>query len=173
VISVAYKLRTQGGAVHVSPNYTANEIDSRLIVECVRWIPASLLRIFVHSNSEEIAAIVRSLARFPQSIIRQYDAVPMLQSVMFTTEEEILAHLLNAGEDILIAVIPKSVSGVRSAVKSLFSARSRQVVQRAGRWLITDLGLPGSMTGSSRSWPRGKCSTDLLIAQGNPAPCPQ
>jgi hypothetical protein len=34
VLRAIYKLRSQRGAVHVSPTYTANEIDSRLIVEC-------------------------------------------------------------------------------------------------------------------------------------------
>lgn len=145
VIRAVYKLRSQRGAVHVSPTYTANEIDSRLIVEAVRWLLADLLRIFVTSDREQVAATVRSLARFPQPIIRQYQDLPLLQSVSFTTEEEILAHLLNSDEGMttpaLIAVIPKSASGVRQALTKLSAARSRQVVQRSGKWLITDLGI--------------------------------
>lgn len=38
VIRSIYKLRSQRGAAHVSPTYSANEIDSRLIVESARWI---------------------------------------------------------------------------------------------------------------------------------------
>jgi hypothetical protein len=41
-IRAIYKLRSQRGAVHVSPTYTANEIDSRLIVEAVRWLLADV-----------------------------------------------------------------------------------------------------------------------------------
>lgn len=145
VIRAVYKLRSQRGAVHVSPTYTANEIDSRLIVEAVRWLIADLLRIFVKGDREQVAATIRSLARFPQPIIRQYQDLPLLQSVSFTTEEEVLAHLLNADDGMttssLITAIPKAASGVRQALKNLSAARSRQVVQRSGKWFITDLGI--------------------------------
>jgi hypothetical protein len=116
-----------------------------LIVEAVRWLLADLLRIFVTSDREQVAATVRSLARFPQPIIRQYQDLPFLQSVSFTTEEEVLAHLLNSDEGMttpaLVAVIPKSASGVRQALTKLSAARSRQVIQRSGKWVITDLGI--------------------------------
>jgi hypothetical protein len=145
VIRAIYKLRSQRGAVHVSPTYTANEIDSRLIVEAVRWVLADILRIFVTGSRDEIAAIIRSLARFPQPLIRNYQDLPLLQSVSFTAEEEILAHLLNTDDGMtsneLIAVIPKDQSGIRRAMKKLGGPQVRQVVERSGRWTITDLGI--------------------------------
>ena len=102
-------------------------------------------RIFVTADREPVAATIRSLARFPQPIIRQYEDLPLLQSVGFTTEEEILSHLLNSDEGMttptLIAVIPKAASGVRQALKNMSATRSRQVVQRSGKWFITDLGI--------------------------------
>jgi hypothetical protein len=144
VVRAIYKLRSQRGAVHVSPTYTANEIDSRLIVEAARWVLADILRIFVSSNREEVADIIRSLARFPQPLIRQYGDLPLLQSVSFTTEEEVLAHLLNKDDGLtigeLIASIPKDQSSVRRAVKKMAEPQMRQTVLRAGRWIITDLG---------------------------------
>jgi hypothetical protein len=57
-----------------------------LIIEAVRWLLADLLRIFVTTDREQVAATIRSLARFPQPIIRQYGELPLLQSVSFTTE---------------------------------------------------------------------------------------
>jgi hypothetical protein len=145
VIGAVYKLRSQRGAVHVSPTYTANEIDSRLIIEAARWLLAELLRIFVTTDREQVAATIRRLARFPQPIIRRYQDLPLLQSVTFTTEEEVLAHLLNSDDGMttpaLITVIPKAASGVRQALKVMAAPRCRQVVQRSGKWLITDLGL--------------------------------
>ncbi|WP_394612970.1 hypothetical protein JNUCC0626_23725 [Lentzea sp. JNUCC 0626] len=145
VLRSIYKLRSQRGAVHVSPTYTANEIDSRLIVESARWVLSEILRIFVQSNREQVAEAVRNLARFPQPLIRTYGDIPLLQSVTFTTEEEILAHLLYATDGLpvsdLIATIPKDPSGVRRAVKKLAAAACRQIVQRGQRWFITDLGI--------------------------------
>jgi hypothetical protein len=131
--------------VHVSPTYTANEIDSRLIIECVRWLLADLLRIFVTSDREKVAETVRGLARFPQPLIRNIEDQPLLQSVTFTTEQEVLAHLLNADEGMttadLVKVIPKAASGVRAALSNLSKATSRQVASRDNRWMITDLGV--------------------------------
>lgn len=145
VIRAIYKLRSQRGAVHVSPTYTANEIDSRLIVEAARWVLADILRILIKTNRDEIAAIIRALARFPQPLVRVYDGVPLLQSVSFTAEEEVLAHLLNAEDGLtvsdLTAAIPKDSSGVRRAVKKLAGAPMRQVTIRSGRCIITDLGV--------------------------------
>ena len=78
VLRAIYKLRSQRGAVHVSPTYTANEIDSRMILESVRWILADLLRIFVTADRELVAETVRDLARFPQPLIRDIENVPLL-----------------------------------------------------------------------------------------------
>jgi hypothetical protein len=145
VIRAIYKLRSQRGAVHVSPTYTANEIDSRLILECVRWTFAELLRIFGTFQREELGEIVRSLARFPQPLIRMYGETALLQSTSFTTEEEILAHLLfKDGGMILreiLSSVPKDPSGIRRAVAKLASAQCRQIVQRDQSYLITDLGI--------------------------------
>lgn len=145
VLRAVYKLRSQRGAVHVTPTYTANEIDARLIVECTRWVLADLLRLFVTSDQEKVAETIRGLARFPQPLIRRYEDLPLLQSVSFTTEEEVLAHLLNADQGMtrtgLIAIIPKAPSGVRLAIKNLSAARSRQITSRSERWYITDLGI--------------------------------
>ena len=145
VLRAIYKLRSQRGAVHVSPTYTANEIDSRMILESVRWILADLLRIFVTADRELVAETVRDLARFPQPLIRDIENVPLLQSVSFTTEEEVLAHLLNADAGLstaeLVSIIPKSASGVRAALSSLSGGKRRQIAKRSNKWLITDLGI--------------------------------
>ena len=144
VLRAIYKLRSQRGAVHVSATYTANEIDSRLIVECVRWVLADLLRIFLQINREEVATLVRELARFPQPLVRNYGDQPLLQNVTFTIEEEILAHLLEAPSGMtvarLVAVIPKDPSSVRKAAKRLQGSPLRQVIDRGKVLFITDLG---------------------------------
>lgn len=145
VLRAIYKLRSQRGAVHVSPTYTANELDSRLIVECARWVLAEILRIFAKASRDEIASVIANLARFPQPLIRMYDGEPLLQNISFTAEEEVLAHLLFAEAGMtqveLVSVIPKDASGVRRAIKKLVAASSRQIVGRGQRYLITDLGV--------------------------------
>ncbi|WP_326569464.1 hypothetical protein VSH64_48350 [Amycolatopsis rhabdoformis] len=145
VIRSIYKLRSQRGAVHVSPTYTANEIDSRLIIESARWVLAEFIRIFIKSKPEEVASAIRNLARFPQPLIRTYVDTPLLQSISFTAEEEVLAHLLYAEEGLatndLTTRIPKDASGIRRALGKLSSGKYRQIVTRSSRWYITDLGI--------------------------------
>jgi len=144
-IRAIYKLRSQRGAVHVSSTYTANEIDSRYILESVHWVFAEIIRLFVSSDPNAVAEIIRSLARFPQPLIRQYGDQPLLQAISFTAEEELLAHLMysEAGLSIgeLIAAIPRDQSTVRRAASKLAGSKFRQVVLRDGKWLITDLGI--------------------------------
>jgi hypothetical protein len=145
VLRAIYEMRSQRGAVHVSPTYTANEIDSRMIFESVRWVLADLLRIFVTSDREMVSGVIRELSRFPHPLIRNIEDEPLLQSVTFTTEEEVLAHLLHATEGLstatLVRIIPKSASGVRTALSNLSNAKLRQIASRAGKWFIADLGI--------------------------------
>ncbi|WP_375477546.1 hypothetical protein [uncultured Jatrophihabitans sp.] len=145
VIRAIYKLRSQRGAVHVSPTYTANELDSRFILESVRWVLAEILRVFGSFKPDDLAELVRSLSRFPQPLMRIYGETALLQSTTFTNEEEVLAHLLFADGGLqsrdLCAVIPKAPSGVRTAIAKLASGEVREIVKRGDKYLITDLGI--------------------------------
>ena len=140
-----YKLRSQRGAVHVSPTYTANEIDSRMVVEGVRWVLAELLRVFVMTDQPALVATIEELSRFPQPLIRIYGGQPLIQSVKFTAEEEVLLHLLHERPGLsltqLIRVIPKDQSGTRRGVRRLAEGKVREIVQVGDRWEITDLGV--------------------------------
>lgn len=146
VLRAIYKLRSQRGAVHVSPTYTANEIDSRLIIESARWVFSDLLRLFATDDPEEIAVYVKELSRFPHPMIRKFGDRPLLQSAGFTTEEEILILLQYAGDEgldrrSLNEFVLKDASGISRALKSLSSGNKRQIVMVEARWVITDLGL--------------------------------
>lgn len=145
IIRAIYKLRSQRGAVHVSPTYTASEIDSRIVVEGVRWILAELLRVFVTNNEAALVSAVEELSRFPLPLIRNYGGQPLVQSIDLTVEEEILAHLLHDRDGMtqpqLVRVIPKDATGVRKSIKALAQPNRRQIVAVDNKWLITDLGI--------------------------------
>jgi hypothetical protein len=106
-----------------------------------------------------VVNMVRDLARFPQPLIRNIENEPLLQSVTFTTEEEILAHLLHAGDGLataaLVKIIPKSPSGVRAALSNLSTAKSRQIADRLNKWFITDLGIKRIEERIARESPAG------------------
>jgi len=46
VLRLIYKFRSQRGGVHISPTYTPNQMDAKMIVENVRWCMNETLRIF-------------------------------------------------------------------------------------------------------------------------------
>ena len=145
VLRAIYKLRSQRGAVHVTPHYTANEIDSRLILEMVRWTLAELLRIFVSNDREAIAQTIKELAQFPFPLIRMFGDEAFLQATNFTTEEEILAHLFFAADGLtqreLTRIIPKDQSGVSRAIKKLQAAKSREIKIVNDKLRLTDIGM--------------------------------
>lgn len=145
VLRSVYKLRSQRGAVHVSPAYTANEIDSRFVIESVRWLLADILRVFVTSDLTAVEEAVRDLARFPYPVIRLYDGTPFVQAVNFSTEEEILAQLLYSNDSLstteLIKLVHRDQAGIRRAIVKLSSAKVREVTGDKLAWHITDLGI--------------------------------
>lgn len=145
VIRSIYKLRSQRGAVHVSPTYTANEIDSRLIMESVRWVMAELLRIFVTTDISTVESTVRSLARFPYPVIRLYNNTPYVQATNLTTEEEVLVQLLFNGEHLstsdLIKLVHRDQAGIRRSITKLSSTGVRNITGDKDSWYITDLGI--------------------------------
>jgi hypothetical protein len=53
VLRTTYKFRSQQGGVHISPTYKPNHMDSKVIVEMIRWCFAETLRLFWKGNDRE------------------------------------------------------------------------------------------------------------------------
>jgi DNA-binding MarR family transcriptional regulator len=146
VLRLVYKFRSDRGAVHISPTYAPNHMDSRLVVECVRWVLAEMLRLFWNSDRERVAVAIRQLLRFDTPCVGIYDDRTIVQRVDLKPEEELLILLHHAGEEGLSrSQIGGSVymppSTVTSNLKKLSGAEVRQVIQRPdGRYRLTDLG---------------------------------
>lgn len=146
VIRSTYKLRSQRGAVHVSPVYQADEMDSRLVIANCRWILAEILRLFWNSKKEEVSSLIEELVEFPIPIIRQYNNQLLVQHTGLTTEDEILVIGLFYKDSILkmenfIKSIPKDKSGIRRAIKKIAGPKYRQMIKVDDTWKITDLGI--------------------------------
>jgi hypothetical protein len=98
VLRTIYKFRSARGAVHISPTYRPNHMDSKMVIECVRWCVAETLRIFWNSDREEVARVIRELLQFEVPCIGSYNHILLVQRTDLTTEEEILLLLHHAGE---------------------------------------------------------------------------
>ena len=46
VLRTIYKFRSQRGAVHISPQYKPNHMDSKFLMEAVRWCMNETMRLF-------------------------------------------------------------------------------------------------------------------------------
>lgn len=146
VLHVIYKFRSQRGAVHISATYSPNHMDSRLLMESVRWCLNEMLRIFWIGDRNEVAKAIKELLQFDVPCIGKYDDIPFVQRTDLIAEEEILLLLHYAG--ILgysrrelgqyCLHIPQRISDVINKLKSI---KFRQITQlNNGNFVLTDLG---------------------------------
>jgi hypothetical protein len=146
VLRTIYKFRSQRGAVHISPNYTANHMDARLMVECVRWCFGETLRIFWNGNRDTIAKAVREIMEFDVPCIGKFEDILLVQRTDLVSEEEILVLLHYAGNEGFSRKevghhAKRSPASVTTSLQKLCSPEVRQVVELAnGRYRLTDLG---------------------------------
>jgi hypothetical protein len=74
VLRTVYKFRSERGAVHISPSYSANHMDSRLMSECVRWVLNDFIRLFWRGSREDASRAVRELLAFDVPCIGKYES---------------------------------------------------------------------------------------------------
>lgn len=99
VVNTTYKFRSARGGVHISPTYKPNHMDSKVIIEMVRWSFAETLRMFwAGTDREQVAKAIRELLTFDVPCIGKFEDVIMVQRTDLTPEEEILVLLHYAGE---------------------------------------------------------------------------
>ena len=146
VLRTVYKFRSQRGAVHIDPDYSANELDSTLVIGCVRWVMAEILRIFWTGDAREAARAIREIIRYEVPSVLEVDERHLVLRTDCSVEEEVLILLHNAGErgmtrDALGAAVPKTSSAISKALAKLQSATRREVLRRGrGSLILTPLG---------------------------------
>ena len=117
VLRTIYKFRSQRGAVHISPTYGPNQMDSKFLIEAVRWSTNETLRIFWNGDREKVAKAIREILQFDVPCIGTYEGgIVLVQRTDLTAEEEVLLLLHFAGE--------KGFSRTELCQHSKFSARS-------------------------------------------------
>jgi len=146
VCQAVYKFRSQRGAVHISPTYKPNHMDSKFVIESVRWVFNELLRLFWNSDKEAVAKVIRELLQFDVPCVGVFGDKVLIQRTDLTVEEEILVLLHYAGEQgYSRSEIGKhlfcSPSAITVSLQKLYSSSMRQVVQLSeGNYRLTDLG---------------------------------
>ncbi len=146
VVHIAWKFRSKRGAVHISPHYTANQMDARFMMESVRWSLTEMLRIFWNGDRDVVAQAIRELLDFDVPCIGRFEDVILVQRTDLSPEEEILILLHHAGEQGFSrreigqhAML--DAPRVTKSLQRLNSSEYRQVVQvETGNYRLSSLG---------------------------------
>lgn len=147
VLRSIYKFRSDRGAVHIDPDYTANKLDAKLVVDNARWALSEILRIFWTGDRAIVARAIREIIEYDVPIVGDYEGRLLVHSTECTTEEEVLILLYYAGEmglsrNQLGVYVEKTASGVTGALKSLISTSKRQAIQLKNKnYRLTNLGI--------------------------------
>jgi hypothetical protein len=135
-IMLAYKFRSDRGSVHISPTYTANEMDSMVILQVGKWIIAEFLRLSWNKDQKIIAETISEIIQLEYSLIHELDGVPLILEEKVSAPEEILlllnhadSHRLNRDRLTELAKnnTPKSVGVAISRLLSTNEIRSTTV----------------------------------------------
>ncbi len=97
-IMVAYKFRSDRGAVHISPEYTANEMDSILILNVGKWIFAEFLRLAWNKDRKVIAGTIADIIQLEHPLIHEMNGTPLILDQTVSAPEEVLLLLNHADE---------------------------------------------------------------------------
>lgn len=145
VLRVVYKFRSQRGAVHISPTYKPNHMDSKFLIESVRWVFNEIIRLYWAGDEESAAAAIREILKFDVPCIGQYEDIILVQRTDLSNEEELLVLLHYAGEsgftrNELGRHSKASASSVTTILQKLCSPNYRQVISTSGKYKLTELG---------------------------------
>lgn len=147
VLQSIYKFRSQRGAVHISATYSPNQMDSKYLIEAVRWCMNEILRLFWNSNNrEEVAKTIRELLQFDVPCVGVFENIILVQRTDLKAEEEILVLLHYAGENGFSRNELGKYSMINPATLTnnlgkLCSQSFRQIVKlQNGNYRLTDLG---------------------------------
>lgn len=95
-IRMVYKFRSDRGPVHISPEYTANEMDSILMLHTGKWMFAEFLRIAWNKDRKVIAETIADIIQLEHSLIHELDGTPLILDHTVSAPEEILLLLNHA-----------------------------------------------------------------------------
>lgn len=147
VLRTTYKFRSQRGGIHISPTYKPNHMDSKVIIEMVRWCFAEILRLFWKgADREQVAKAIRELLTFDVPCIGKFEDVILVQRTDLSPEEELLVLLHYAGEQGLTRTELGRYAMVKApavtvALQKLTSPQLREVVKLGSeRYRLTELG---------------------------------
>lgn len=146
VIRTIYKFRSDRGAVHINPNYSANHLDTTLVISNTKWVLSEFLRVFLTSDRNLVENTIRDILEFDLPVIGDFDGQLLVQRTDCNADEEILILLHFAGQNgfnrkQLGQYVQKAASAITTSLKKLSSGQERKIIKLTnGNFRLTDIG---------------------------------
>ena len=96
VLGMVYELRSDRGAVHISPEFSANYMDAMLVLHSCKWMFAEFLRLAWNKDRKTIAETIEQIVQLQHSIIHELDGKPLVLVTNISAPEEVLLLLFHA-----------------------------------------------------------------------------
>jgi hypothetical protein len=95
-IQLIYKFRSDRGAVHISPIYDANQMDSVMVLHVGKWLVSEFLRIAWNQDRQVIAETIDRIVQLEHSLIHERDGKPLVVANGIPAPDEVLLLLNHA-----------------------------------------------------------------------------
>lgn len=145
-IRLAYKLRSDRGPVHISPTYTADYMDSMLILHVGKWILADFLRLAWTKDKNTIARTIAQIVQLESPLIHELDGTPLVLSHGVSAPTEILLLLNHAKgnklhrEELLRQAKNNTVAAVKTGITRLLKTNEIRNTAAQGELALTPVG---------------------------------
>lgn len=96
VIETVYKFRSDRGAVHISPDYSANFMDSTLVIHAAKWILAEFLRLALKQEREVVAEMIARIVQLEHALVHELRGAPLVLVEGIPATDEVLLLLAHA-----------------------------------------------------------------------------
>src|SRR5207247_7086318 len=83
-------------AVHIYPTYSANYMDSMLVLHAGKWLMAEFLRLSLQQDRESVAQLIEQLVQLQHSLIHELDGKPLVLVKGIAAPDEVLLLLFHA-----------------------------------------------------------------------------
>lgn len=145
-IRLVYKFRSDRGAVHISPDYTANEMDSVLMLHVGKWMFAEFLRLAWNKDRRIIAETIADIIQLEHPVIHEVDGTPLVLDHKVSAPEEVLMLLSHADghklqkDELTRQAKNNTDSSVGVAISRLTKANEIRTTGTPGELVITPKG---------------------------------
>lgn len=144
VLQTVYKFRSDRGVAHISSTYSANFIDSTLVLTAVKWMLSEFLRLSWNSDRDQVAKVIEAITQLEHPLIHELDGKPLVLSTKLSAPEEILFLLSRSAggrltPDELRSYVRHSAAAINIAITRLTTSREVRKSD-AGEIVITSNG---------------------------------